>query len=189
MHAAGELWGARSQVIPNPAHHAVTELWKAGLVTGVITQNVDGLHVEAGINADALSEIHGNVRLAVCVECRHQQPIEQVLTRVDAGDADPHCLECDGLLKSSTVMFGEMLPEEEIHKAALFAERADAVLVIGSTMSVYPAADFPLSVVRRGKPMVILNQGATDHDQAATALVDGRAGETVTALVGSLTPR
>ena len=189
MHAAGELWGARSQVTPNAAHHSVTELWHAGLVSGVITQNVDGLHLEAGISTDALSEIHGNVRMAVCVQCRNRQPIEQVLTRVDAGEADPCCLKCNGLLKSSTVMFGEMLPEDQIRKATAFADRADAVLVIGSTMSVYPAVDFPLSVARRGAPMVILNQGPTNHDRMAAVVVEGRAGETVPALVRSLLAR
>lgn len=186
MHAEGELWGARSKVRPNAAHTAVTRLWRAGLSSGVITQNVDGLHVEAGLTPDAISEIHGNVRRAVCVGCRADQPIEEVLRRVDAGDVDPRCAICGGPLKSSTVMFGEMLPEEQIAKAADFSHTADAVLVIGSTMSVYPAADFPLAVVRKGHPMVILNQGPTDHDGLAAVLVDGPASETATALVESL---
>ena len=186
MHADGALWGARSAISPNPAHDAVTRLWQAGLTAGVITQNVDGLHLMSGLPRDAVSEIHGDVRRVVCLGCAAEQPIEPVLQRVDDGETDPSCVECGGILKPSTVMFGELLPQREIVKAQRFSDEADAVLVIGSTLSVYPAADFPLSVRRRGAPMVIVNKGRTDHDGWAQVIVDGLAGEAVPELVAGL---
>lgn len=186
MHAKGELWGARSTVAPNVAHLSVTQLWNAGRSVGVITQNVDGLHLEAGLTPDALSEIHGNVRRSVCVGCGASDEIETVLQRVDAGESDPHCLECGGILKSATVMFGQMLPATAVARAAEFADDADAVLVIGSTMSVYPATGFALEPVRRGAPLVIINLGATDHDHVATVKLDMPAGEATRQLVNSL---
>ncbi len=187
MHAEGALWGARSDIAPNPAHIAVTRLWSAGLTSGVITQNVDGLHLVAGISRESISEIHGDVRRVVCLGCASEQPIEDVLERVDAGELDPPCLECGGILKPSTVMFGELLPPAEIEKADRFSSAADAVLVIGSTMSVYPAAEFPMAARRRGAPMVIVNQGRTDHDRSAHVKIAGPAGEIVPKIVEALT--
>lgn len=186
MHAEGALWGARSDISPNPAHEAVMRLWDAGLTSGVITQNVDGLHLLSGLPRHAVSEIHGDVRRVVCLGCAAEQPIESVLERVDAGETDPACLECGGILKPSTVMFGELLPQSEITKAQRFSDEADAVLVIGSTLSVYPAAEFALSVQRRGDPMIIVNKGRTDHDGRAQVIVDELAGEAVPALVAEL---
>jgi NAD-dependent deacetylase len=189
MHSDGALWGARSEIEPNPAHHAITDLWRAGLTSGVITQNVDGLHLVAGLPRTAISEIHGDVRRVVCLGCAAEQSIEPVLERVDAGEQDPLCLACGGMLKPATVMFGELLPPSEIAKAERFSQQADAVLVVGSTVSVYPAADFPLSVRRRGAPMVIVNQGRTDHDAWAEIKIDGLAGEVVPEIVDRLTAR
>ncbi len=187
MHVDGALWGARSNIEPNAAHHAVARLWSAGLTSGVITQNVDGLHIVAGIPRESISEIHGDVRRVVCLGCASEQPIEDVLKRVDAGEPDPPCRECGGILKPSTVMFGELLPPPEIEKADRFSATADAVLVIGSTMSVYPAAEFPMAARRRGAPMVIVNQGRTDHDRWAHVKIDGPAGDIVPQIVDALT--
>ena len=187
MHRRGDLWGARSTVSPNAAHHAVTDLWRSGRVIGVITQNIDGLHLEAGIPPSALSEIHGNIRRCSCLGCGATWPTETVLTWLDEGEEDPHCPDCGGLVKTTTVMFGELLPDSEILKAEAFVGVADAVLVIGSTLSVYPAADFPLRVADRGYPMVIVNMGPTDHDRRARVKLDGAAGTVVPELVTELT--
>ena len=102
-------------------------------------------------------------------------------------DREWACFDCGGMLKPSTVMFGELLPPAEIEKADQFSETADAVLVIGSTMSVYPAAEFPMAARRRGAPMVIVNQGRTDHDRSAHVKIDGPAGEVVPQIVEALT--
>lgn len=186
MHVDGALWGARSNIAPNDAHLAVTRLWSAGLTSGVITQNIDGLHLVAGVPRESISEIHGDVRRVICLGCAAELPIETVLERVDAGEEDPPCLECGGILKPSTVMFGELLPPAEIEKAERFSAVADAVLVIGSTMSVYPAAEFPMAARRRGAAMVIVNQGRTDHDRSAHVKIDGPAGEIVPRIVDEL---
>lgn len=186
MHASGELWGARSTIEPNAAHRAVARMWEAGIVSGCITQNVDGLHGVAGLPDGALSEIHGNVRMTMCVSCDDRRPIEATLERVDRGEADPACELCGGILKPSTVMFGELLPERAIAKARRFSDEADSVLVVGSTLSVYPAANFAIDVARRGHPMVIVNLGPTDHDSLARVRLEASAGETMTLLTDRL---
>lgn len=187
MHQRGELWGARSTVMPNSGHRAITDLWLAGLVSGCITQNVDGLHQMAGLPDEAVAEVHGNVRKAHCLDCGSTWPTERVLEWVDAGEEDPHCPECGGLVKTTTVMFGELLPDDQVARALGFAEDADAVLAVGTTLSVYPAANFAIDAVRNGAPLVIVNRGPTEHDGSAAVKLDATAGETLSALVSKLT--
>jgi NAD-dependent deacetylase len=186
MHAAGELWGARSTVIPNPGHMAIVELHDAGRLAGCVTQNVDGLHLVSGLPESRVAELHGNVRRVGCVGCEATWQTEEVLQRVDAGEEDPSCPHCSGILKTSTVMFGELLPEDEMRKAWAFAGLAGAVLVVGSTVGVWPAADIPISMTREGKPMVIINRGPTEADHLATVRLEGAAGEVLPPLVSSL---
>ena len=183
MHQEGALWGDRAAISPNLAHLGLTDLWNRGRLTGVVTQNVDGLHRAAGLGSDAVAELHGNVRESQCLRCSARWPTAEVLQWVDAGAEDPSCPHCGGIVKTTTVMFGELLPPAEMDKAQAMADAADAVLVVGSTMGVYPAVLVPLSVVQRGGPMVIVNLGPTDQDALATVKVDGPAGATVTALV------
>lgn len=187
MHQTGELWGARSSVKPNQAHEAVVDLWQAGRMSGCVTQNIDGLHVAAGLPSEKVAELHGNARRVHCLQCGTEWPTEEVLGWVDAGEEDPHCPECGGLVKTTIVMFGEYLPERAMRLAGLFATMADAVLVVGSTLGVYPAADVPLSAVRRGVPMVILNLGPTDQDHNASVKLEGKAGEVLPELVAAIT--
>lgn len=186
MHAAGELWGARSTVRPNRAHDAIVQLHRAGRLAGCVTQNVDGLHLVSGLPDEQVAELHGNVRKVSCISCGAMWPTEDVLTRVDRGEDDPACSVCGGILKTSTVMFGEVLPGEETQKAWLFAAVADAVLVVGSTIGVWPAAEIPMSLAREGKPLVIVNRGATEADHLASVRIDALAGEVVPALVERL---
>ncbi|MDH4116209.1 MAG: Sir2 family NAD-dependent protein deacetylase [Acidimicrobiia bacterium] len=186
MHQRGELWGARSATQPNRAHHAITEMWRAGIVGGCVTQNIDGLHQAAGLPDDVVAEVHGNVRKAHCLGCETTWPTEEVLEWVDAGDEDPHCPRCGSLVKTTTVMFGELLPDDQVARAARFAHEADAVLAIGTTLSVYPAADFALTPVRKGAPLVIVNMGDTDHDRLATVKVEMKAGDAMTSLAAAL---
>ena len=181
-------WGNRfgSPLIdaaPNDAHYAVTRLWESGRVIGCVTQNIDGLHAAAGLGPPSLVELHGNAHHITCIACGDEPPFDEVEQRWESGTADPECLRCGGILKTKVVYFGEELPPQATFRAWDMAERADAVVVIGSTLSVYPAAFIPLAVVERGNPMVIINQGPTDHDFRAAALVDGAAGSVVPALV------
>ena len=189
MHQRGELWGARSGVVPNPAHRAILRLYESGRLAGCVTQNVDGLHRTSGLPESQVAELHGNVRDCRCLSCELRWPTEEILERVDAGDEDPHCPECGGIVKTSTVLFGELLPEDQLRRAGLFAAMASAVLVVGSTLSVYPAAEIPLQAVRRGLPMVIVNMGETDHDRMAAVKIDAKAGDVLPDLVEAITGR
>lgn len=186
MHQEGALWGDRADIRPNAAHLALSDLARRGRLSGIVTQNVDGLHQAAGAPDDTVAEVHGNVRKSLCLECEARWSTEEVLTWVDGGMEDPHCPLCGGLVKTTTVMFGELLPDDEMAKAKAMAEAADAVLVVGSTMGVYPAALVPLSAVRRGAPMVIVNLGPTEHDDLATVKLDASAGQTTAALAAAL---
>lgn len=186
MHQEGALWGDRADIRPNRAHLALTALWDRGRLSGIVTQNVDGLHQAAGSPEHAVAEVHGNVRKSLCMRCDARWPTAQVLEWVDAGMDDPRCPHCDGLVKTTTVMFGELLPETEMDKAKSMADDSDAVLVVGSTMGVYPAVLVPLSVVQRGAPMVIVNLGPTEQDYLATVKLDSPAGDAVTAIADAL---
>lgn len=186
MHAAGELWGARSTVTPNRGHEAIVDLDRAGRLAGCVTQNVDGLHLVSGLDESKVAELHGNVRKVVCLGCDVTWPTDEVLLWVDAGDEDPVCPHCGGILKTSTVMFGELLPEAEMSKAWMFASQADSVLVVGSTVGVWPAADIPISMAREGKPMVIVNLGPTEADHLATVRIEAAAGEALPRIVSGV---
>jgi len=171
---------------PNPAHHAVTRLWREGRAVGCITQNVDGLHADAGLPASVLVELHGNAARIHCIECGDRPERDLVRARWEAGDADPRCERCGGILKPAVVFFGEDMPRRAMLRAAALVAEADAVLVVGSTLSVYPAAFFPLEIADRGDPMVIVNEGPTEHDHAAAVKVPGKAGALLPLLVDRL---
>lgn len=186
MHQEGALWGDRADIRPNAAHLGLTDLLHRGRLTGIVTQNVDGLHQASGAPDATVAEVHGNVRKSLCLGCASRWSTEEVLTWVDDGMDDPHCPGCGGLVKTTTVMFGELLPDDEMEKARAMAEPADAVLVVGSTMGVHPAALVPLSAVKRGAPMVIVNLGPTEGDDLAAVKVAAPAGATVAALAEAL---
>ncbi len=183
MHLDGELWGARSRVKPNRGHEAIVRLKEAGRLAGVVTQNVDGLHHRSGLTDAYVAELHGNVRGSHCLSCPARWETETVLGWVEAGEEDPHCPECGGLVKTDTVMFGEMLPDEELRKAGLFLAMADAVLVVGSTVAVWPASDVVMRAGHQGKPIVIINRGETEVDHLAAAKLDAAIGEVLPDLV------
>lgn len=183
MHAAGELWGARSSVLPNRGHEAVVRIKEAGRLAGVVTQNVDGLHIKSGLPEEFVAELHGNVRNSHCLTCDTRWPTAEVLDWVDAGQDDPECPVCGGIVKTDTVMFGEMLPEDEVRKAGVFLAIADAVLVVGSTVAVWPASDVVMRAAQQAKPIVIVNRGETEADRIASVKIDGGIGEILPPLV------
>ena len=175
--------------VPNAAHGAVTHLWKAGRVIGVVTQNIDGLHQASGLPPDAIAELHGNAHGIMCTGCDSQPSMDATRARWDAGDRDPKCEDCGAVLKSTTVYFGESLPQREFARASLWAAMADGVVAIGTTLAVYPAAYVPMEVAGRGEPFVIVNQGETEEDRAATVRLEGPAGTIMPALVAALVGR
>ncbi len=185
-------WEMRKQsgileAAPNDAHRALVDLWKAGILLGVVTQNIDGLHQAAGLPPEAVVELHGNVRNVECLECDAGWPTSEVLARVDAGETDPMCPVCGGIIKVAVISFGQAMPVPEVEMASDLAVRCDAVIAIGSTLSVYPAAYVPMEAKQTGAGYVIVNQGATDQDYLADVLVAGAAGEVLPKMVTALT--
>jgi NAD-dependent deacetylase len=189
MHLDGELWGARSSVRPNAGHEAIKRLSDAGRLAGVVTQNVDGLHHVSGLGDHEVAELHGNVRMTRCLSCGLGWETETVLEWVEAGQADPTCPECGGIVKTATVMFGELLPEQEMQKAFMFLSTADAVLVVGSTVAVWPAADVVMRAASRALPIVIVNRGATEADMVAVAKLDAAIGDVLPSIVDGVLAR
>ena len=183
MHVEGELWGARSTVEPNRGHMAIVRLHEANRLAGVVTQNVDGLHYKSGLSDDMVAELHGNVRNSHCMNCGATWETETVLQWVEAGNEDPTCPECGGMVKTDTIMFGEMLPEQEVRQATMFLAIADAVLVVGSTVSVWPAADIVMRAATQSKPLVIINKGQTEADHLAAAKIEAGIGEVLPDIV------
>jgi len=171
---------------PNDGHHAISALWETGRMTGCVTQNIDGLHATAGLPREAIVELHGNARTTRCVTCQASLATNDVVARVAAGEPDPHCAECGGILKVDVVFFGEGMPEAEMTTAMTMAARCDAVIAIGSTLSVYPASYVPLTAVESKAPLVIINQGETDLDRLASVIIDAPAGTTLNTIVAAL---
>lgn len=171
---------------PNLAHRAIVRLWESGRMLGCVTQNIDGLHQKAGLPAHAVTELHGNAHQVVCVECGAKLPTAEVLARVAAGEADPTCEACGGILKSDVVLFEEPMPVLETDRAMSLAYECDAVLSVGSTLSVFPAAYVPLRAFEAGHPLVILNMGPTELDSLAAVRIEAPAGEALSELVERL---
>jgi NAD-dependent deacetylase len=170
---------------PNAAHRAVADFWATGRMVGCITQNIDGLHLEGGLPEAALAEVHGNTRGVECVEKGHRHEVDTIRLRWLDGDLDPRC-DCGSILKSTVVLFGEQLPMAAIQQATGFSRAADAAIAVGSTISVFPAAEYVLAVADRRRPLIILNMGPTDADALATVRLEGRAGDLLPRLVDAL---
>ena len=168
---------------PNPGHLALVELERQGRLTGLITQNVDGLHQKAGSSPDLVHELHGTVRFVDCLECQRRIPMTDVLRRLDAGDEDPACEECGGILKSATVSFGQSLDRRVLDAAVAATEAADVFLAVGTSLQVYPAAGLCDIALNAGKPLLILNAEPTPYDDQATTVLDTPIESTLPGLV------
>ena len=165
---------------PNAGHLALAELERRGLVQAVVTQNIDLLHERAG--SRELVEVHGSIRESECLDCGARYPLAEVERLLD-GMAVPRCA-CGAVLKPGVVMFGELLPAEAIDRAFELARGAGLLLVVGSTLEVTPVADLPWETLRAGGNVAVVNLGPTAFDERASLRVEGRAGETLEALVG-----
>ena len=163
---------------PNEVHHAVVRLERAGRLCAVVTQNIDGLHSLAGTTPDRLVELHGTNALVECQSCHRRDDPEPHFEYFRRNRRPPLC-DCGGFLKPATISFGQNLDARELERAHQFATEADLVVSLGSTLSVYPAASFPLIAARRGVPYIIINRGATDHDHedCVTIRLEGEVGE------------
>ncbi len=172
---------------PNEAHEAVAKLWASGRLIGCVTQNIDGLHQAAGLPQSAIAELHGNSDGIACMQCGTAHEPKEIEERWVNGDVDPRCDHCGGILKSTIVFFGEILPHREIELANNWASQADAVISVGSSLSVYPAAYIPLEIASRGETFVIINNGPTELDDVASIRLKGLAGTLLPQLVDAIT--
>lgn len=171
---------------PNSAHLALARLAASPIDTTVITQNIDGLHQRAGTPADRVLELHGTMYTVVCVSCERRTPMSDALVRVRAGEVDPPCADCGGILKSATVMFGQQLDLSVLASAAAAAGAADLFLAIGSTLTVEPAASLCAVAADAGARLVIVNRDPTPYDRLATAVISKPIGEVVPEIVDRL---
>ncbi|MTI46094.1 NAD-dependent deacetylase [Roseibium hamelinense] len=155
---------------PNAAHLALAHLADLGLLDMLITQNVDGLHQASGIDDNALIELHGNSTYATCLSCGMRAELDDQRPSWEAGHA-PVCDSCGGFLKAAVVSFGQMMPENELQRAALAAQNAALFVVIGSSLVVHPAAQLPVLAVQAGAELVIINRESTPLDQVAHTII------------------
>ena len=188
-----KVWGfyaARIDMLtgaePNEAHRALAELERRGLVSAVVTQNIDLLHTRAG--SENVVEVHGSIRTASCLDCGQVYPLAAPAKQGAPPSVStflPRC-ECGGILKPDVVFFGELLPQEAIDRAYELARSAALMLVVGSALEVHPVADLPLETLRSGGSLAIVNRGETTLDGKAELKIDGSAGETLSAVLAEV---
>ena len=181
-------WQQKLQMVgaarePNAGHRALVTLHKRGKLHTLITQNVDGLHQDAGIPPEIVVEIHGTLREFICMKCGDGGPMELALERVRAGEEDPACQRCGGILKSATISFGQGLVAEDLERAERAANACDLIIAIGTTLSVYPIAGVVPVAKRTGARVVILNADPTAMDELADAVLQGGISEILPRMV------
>jgi NAD-dependent protein deacetylase/lipoamidase len=166
---------------PNPGHLALADLEAAGHLAAVVTQNTDGLHQDSG--SRHVIEVHGSGRTVECLDCGGREPRAEVQARLDV-EMPPRCRACGGtVLKPTVVLFGEPMPQAAVQEAFELARRADVMLVVGSSLAVYPAADIPLIALRSGASVVVINAEPTPFDRLAEVVIHGRSGEVLPEIV------
>jgi NAD-dependent deacetylase len=173
-------WNAK----PNAGHRALARLETRRKLHALITQNIDGLHQQAGNSPDRVIEVHGTIHHVVCLDCGWKGPMQETLDRVRSGEEDPPCLECNGMLKSDTISFGQALVPEVIQRAIYAAQQADLLLAVGSSLQVYPVAGAVPIAKKAGARIVIVNAQPTPFDNIAEAVLDGSIGEVLPAICG-----
>lgn len=170
---------------PNLGHRALAALERRGKLHALITQNIDGLHLRAGNSPERVFEVHGNVHRAMCLSCGWRGAMQDVLARVRAGEDDPPCGECGGILKSDTISFGQALMPEVIERAMRSAREADLLLAVGSTLQVYPVAGAVPLAKDAGARIVIMNAQPTAFDDMADAVLTMLIGEALPFICGA----
>jgi len=178
-----KLEGASMVRKPNAGHEALVALERREKLHTLITQNVDGLHHAAGSSPDRIVEIHGSLREVVCLSCDERAPMERALDRVRAGETDPPCRTCGGILKSATISFGQGLVAEDLQRADVAARSCDLMLAVGTTLGVYPIAGVVPIAKESGARVIILNAEPTEMDQLADLLLRGSISELLPRIV------
>ena len=181
---ASPAWAAE----PNPGHRALVDLERTGRLLALVTQNIDELHQRAGSSPDLVIELHGTMRWVVCWSCADRGPMTAVLERVRAGEEDPSCLRCGGILKSATISFGQNLDPAVLERAEQAALECDLMLAVGSSLSVYPAAGLVPLARQAGAGLVIVNAEPTPYDGLADAVIQDSISQVLPALVSPSPP-
>lgn len=171
---------------PNRGHRSLVRLEATGRLHLLITQNVDGLHLEAGHDPARVVELHGSLRRYRCLGCGDEGAIELVLERVRHGEPDPRCVICGGILKSAAISFGQALPREELERAERACREADLLIAVGTRLEVFPAASLPALAISHGADLMVVNEEPTRYDRRAAAVLRGPIGEVLPALVGAV---
>ncbi|MGH7263263.1 MAG: NAD-dependent protein deacylase [Candidatus Rokuibacteriota bacterium] len=184
-----ELYATVRDARPNPAHHAITQLDRLGLLDCVITQNIDNLHRRAGVAPERVIELHGNGTRARCLACAVEVSRDELQARLEGGEAVPDCRRCGGIVKPYTVLFGEPMPARETRLAEERARAAGCFVVVGSSLVVYPAAYMPLYAKEAGARLVIVNLTPTQLDHLADVVIAGQAGAVMDRLVAEVRRR
>lgn len=179
-----ELFHEMKGAGPNAAHRSIAELERMGRLQCLITQNIDGLHQDAG--SSSVIELHGTNRKAVCLDCKKTWPIEAVQERLEAGEAAPVCDECRGYIKPATVSFGQSMPELEMMTAYACAARCDLLIMIGSSLQVEPAASLPREAASHGAKLIFINRTETPSDHLAEVIFREDAGRVMTEILREL---
>jgi NAD-dependent deacetylase len=177
---ASAAWGAQ----PNAGHHAIVQLQARGKLHALITQNIDELHQQAGTDAAKVIEVHGTMRRYRCWGCQDDGPMQLMLERVRAGEDDPACQHCGGIVKSDTISFGQALVPEVIERAMLVAGDCDLLVAVGSTLQVYPVAGAVPRAHQSGAKVVIVNADPTPFDDIATVVLRGSISDILPAVFG-----
>ena len=180
------LSGQVAQAQPNAAHKALVEMERRNVLLGIITQNFDGLHQDAGQSEEHVVELHGTSRHAACTLCRARSSMQELQQRIDDGQSDPRCSLCGGFLKAATILFGQRIPETELTRAKEMALSCDLFLVIGSSLKVIPASTLPRLALQRNTPLVIINLQPTALDPYADVAIHEKAGSVLPELVARL---
>jgi NAD-dependent deacetylase len=162
---------------PNAGHRALVDLERRGQLHALVTQNIDGLHQRAGNSAEKVIEVHGTMRDVTCMSCSWRGPMQDTLDRVRAGEDDPPCVRCGGILKSATISFGQPLVSSVISRAFRMASEADVLLAIGTSLQVYPIAAVVPEAKQRGARVVIINAEPTQFDEVADLVLNEPIGE------------
>ena len=171
---------------PNDGHRALVDLERAGRLRALVTQNIDGLHQRAGSSPEKVIEVHGTIWWVQCMTCEVRTPMAETLARVDAGEEDPPCLLCGGILKSATISFGQRLDNDVLDAAAAAAYECDLFIAIGSSLTVRPAAGLCDVAVEAGAPLVVINAEPTPYDDLAVTVLRAPIGEILPALTTDL---
>ena len=168
---------------PNTGHRALVSLERRGKLHALVTQNIDGLHQRAGSSPGLVIEVHGTLHFAVCLQCGDRMPMPVVLERVRAGDEDPACLQCGGILKSDTVSFGQPLVPAVIDRAMRVAQEADCLIAVGTSLQVYPIAAMVPAARASGAALIIVNAQPTPFDDIADVTIQESISEVLPALL------